>query len=42
MYWSTTNGNGLWRSELDGSGAIAILTDNVQTVGELISHKFSK
>ena len=33
MYWSTTNGNGLWRSSLNGSGAIAVLTDSVQTVG---------
>ena len=34
MYWSTSNGNGLWRSEIDGSRAIAILRDEVQTVGK--------
>lgn len=34
MYWSTSSGNGLWRSESDGSGAIAILRDVVQTVGK--------
>ena len=32
MYWSTARSNGLWRSELDGSGAI-LLTDDVQTTG---------
>ena len=34
MYWSTSNGNGLWRSNLDGSGAIAVLTDDIQTIGK--------
>ena len=38
MYWSTTNGNGLWRSDLNGYGAIAIFADNVQTVGESITN----
>ena len=36
MYWSTSNGNGLWRSAVDGSGAIAILRDNVQTIGKVV------
>ena len=38
MYWSTSNGNKLWQSRLDGSQAIPVSfhIDDVHTIGGLI------
>ena len=33
MYWSTSNRNILWQSQLDGSVVTPLLTDDLQTIG---------